>query len=469
MSDKQNRTVQLFEIQESNQFRVASTTWKERIKKLHLLQNALEKTYRRDIRKALSDDFGIPALETDLTEIYLVLKEIKQAKNHLSRWMAPHKTRTPGALQGTRSWWQYEPKGVCLVISPWNFPVNLSFGPLVSAIAAGNTVILKPSEKTAHTSTLIRNIVEALYPENEVAVVEGGAEISRSLLELPFNHIFFTGSPRIGKLVMKAAAENLASVTLELGGKSPAIIDETADLKNAARRIAWGKFLNAGQICISPDYVLVKENIKEAFLSLIKEQLDKFYTANPMQSGDYPRIVDVEHFRGLRDLFEDSLVRGASCELGGDFQENTRYISPTLLTGVSLDSAIMKQEIFGPILPLVTYKTTDEAIRHINSGEKPLALYIFSGERSTIAHILNQTRAGSSCINTNLLQYTNPNLPFGGVNNSGMGKSHGFHGFREFSNQRAVLSQYLPTPMELLFPPYTNFKQKLADFTLKWL
>jgi aldehyde dehydrogenase (NAD+) len=302
-----------------------------------------------------------------------------------------------------------------------------------------------------------------------VALAEGGKEVSIELLELPFNHIFFTGSPQIGKIVMKAAAENLASVTLELGGKSPAIVDETADLNTAARRIAWGKFLNAGQICISPDYLLVKENIKDAFISLIKEQLDKFYTTNPAQSGDYPRIVDGEHFKHLKGLFEDSMRKGALCGFGGDFEENTRYISPTLLTGVSLDSAIMKQEIFGPILPLVTYKTTDEAIRHINSVEKPLALYIFSDEKATIEHILNQTRAGSSCVNTNLLQYTNPNLPFGGVNNSGMGKSHGFHGFREFSNQRAVLRQYLPTPMELLFPPYTNFKQKLADFTLKWL
>lgn len=467
--EKFKRMQALFEAQRINQYPVGDTGWKDRIRKLHSLQLALENTFRGELQQALFEDFRKPAIETDLTEIYQVVKEIKHAKDHLSRWMAVHRVPTPFSLTGTSSWYQYEPKGTCLIISPWNFPVNLTFGPLVSAIAAGNTAILKPSELTPHTSAIMAKIVKELFPEDEIAMVEGDIEVSRELLKLPFDHIFFTGSPGVGKIVMRAAAENLSSLTLELGGKSPVIVDETANLKAAAKKIAWGKFLNSGQICISPDYLLVKESVKDLLLDAISKQLENFYSIDPRESESYARIVNKRHYERLVNHLEDAISKGATVVAGGQYDEETRYIAPTILTGLPDTATLMQEEIFGPLLPVISYKSTDEAIRYIAAREKPLALYIYSRDMPTVNHILKQTRAGSSCINTNLLQYSNVHLPFGGVNNSGMGKSHGFFGFREFSNQRSVLSQHRFTAMELLFPPYTKWKQKLTDITLKWL
>ena len=459
----------LFEAQRKNQYVVGNTGWKERIRKLHTLQLALEKTFRGELRQALYDDFRKPFIETDLTEIYQVVRECKHAKNHLSKWMSVHRVSTPLALSGTSSWYQYEPKGTCLIISPWNFPVNLTFGPLVSAIAAGNTAILKPSEITPNTSAVMAKIVKDLFPEDEISMVEGGIEVSRELLKLPFNHIFFTGSPGVGKVVMKAAAENLSTVTLELGGKSPVIVDETANLKSAAKKIAWGKFLNSGQICISPDYLLVKESVKDALIETISRNLRNFYSEDPSTSSSYSRIVNKKHYKRLIGHLEDAKSKGATLAIGGDYEAESCYIAPTLLNNLPETATLMQEEIFGPLLPVISYKSTDEAISYINAREKPLALYIYSRDSHTTEHILKQTRAGSTCINTNLLQYSNLHLPFGGVNNSGMGKSHGYYGFREFSNQRSVLEQHFPTAMELLFPPYNEFKQRLANFTLRWL
>jgi aldehyde dehydrogenase (NAD+) len=459
----------LFEAQRKNQYVVGNTDWKERIRKLHTLQLALEKTFRGELRQALYDDFRKPFIETDLTEIYQVVREIKHAKNHLRRWMSVHRVSTPLALSGTSSWYQYEPKGSCLIISPWNFPVNLTFGPLVSAIAAGNTAILKPSELTPHTSAVMAKIVKELFPADEVSMVEGGIDVSRELLRLPFNHIFFTGSPGVGKIVMKAGAEHLSSVTLELGGKSPVIVDETANLDSAANKITWGKFLNSGQICVSPDYLLVKDSVKDLLMETIRKQLHNFYTDNPSESNSYSRIVNKTHYQRLVGHLEDAKSKGATLIAGGQHEVQSCYIAPTILTDLPETATLMQEEIFGPLLPVISYKSTDEAISYINAREKPLALYIYSRDRPTIDHILKQTRAGSSCINTNVLQYTNVHLPFGGVNNSGVGKSHGYYGFREFSNQRSVLEQHFPTAMELLFPPYNEFKQRLANFTLRWL
>ena len=467
--EKLKRMQALFESQRNNQYTVGNTGWKERIRKLHSLQHAVENTFRGELQQALFGDFRKPAIETDLTEIYQVVREIKHAKDHLSRWMAEHRVPTPLSLTGTSSWYRYEPKGTCLIISPWNFPVNLTFGPLVSAIAAGNTAILKPSELTPLTSAVMAKIVKQLFPENEITMVEGDIEVSRALLKLPFDHIFFTGSPGVGKIVMKAAAENLSTVTLELGGKSPVIVDETANLKAAAKKITWGKFLNSGQICISPDYLLVKESVKDLLLEAISKQLEKFYSANPRESSSYARIVNNRHYARLVNHLEDAITKGATVVAGGQYDDATCYIAPTILTGLPDTATLMQEEIFGPLLPVISYKNTDEAIRYIAAREKPLALYIYSRDTPTVNHILKQTRAGSSCINTNLLQYSNLHLPFGGVNNSGMGKSHGFYGFREFSNQRSVLKQHRFTAMELLFPPYTKWKQKLTDITLKWL
>ncbi|WP_047548253.1 aldehyde dehydrogenase family protein [Psychroserpens sp. Hel_I_66] len=463
-----NKYSELFKNQKSQHLQVGNTTYKERIKKLKNLKVALEKTYKQELRDALYKDFKKPTLETDLTEIYPVIDEINFVKKHLKSWLKRQKVDTPISLLGSSSWIKNESKGVCLIISPWNFPVNLTFGPLVSAIAAGNTVILKPSEMTPHTSKVMSKIVSALFNENEIALVEGEVEVSQELLKLPFNHIFFTGSPQVGKIVMKSAAEHLTSVTLELGGKSPAIIDDSSNLDKAVKKIIFGKFLNAGQTCIAPDYLFINENIKPQFVNSFKKQLNEFYTENVSNSNSFGRIVNKKHFDRLRGYLEDAKSRNAEIAIGGTSEEKDNFIEPTLVFNAEEDSELMQNEIFGPILPVKTYTSISRVLEDINSREKPLALYIFSKNKKVIGEIINNTRAGSTCINHNLLQFLNHNLPFGGANNSGIGKSHGYFGFLEFTNQRSVLKQHTLSAVDLLTPPYSSFKQKLVDLTIKW-
>ena len=468
-TDSSNKYFKLFNTQKENQYNIGNTTYKQRIKKLNAIKNAVENTYREKIKQALYDDFKKPFTETDLTEIYPVVGEIKFAKSNLKSWMKRQKVETPLALIGSSSWYKYESKGVCLIISPWNFPLNLTFGPLVSAIAAGNTVILKPSEMTPNISGVMAEIISDLFDKNEVALVEGEVEVSQELLKLPFNHIFFTGSPNVGKIVMKAAAEHLASVTLELGGKSPTIIDETANLKTAAKKIAWGKFMNSGQTCIAPDYLLIQESIKDDFIKELKIQLKVFFTDDAANSDSISRVVNKKHFNRLINHLEDAQSNHATIEIGGKNNSEDNFIEPTVVSNLPEEASLLQEEIFGPILPIKTYKTTQEAIDYINSKEKPLALYIYSKSKKNTDFIISNTRAGSTCINNNVIQYSNHNLPFGGSNNSGIGKSHGIFGFQEFSNMRSVLKQHTIGSIELLFPPYNNFKKKLANFTIKWL
>lgn len=468
MNYSDNTYAALFNLQKEHQFNVGNSSYKERIKKLKALQFALEKTYRKDIREALYKDFKKPQVEVDLTEVYLVVKEIKHTISNLKSWLNGQSVETPLTLIGTSSYIRYEPKGVCLIISPWNYPINLTFGPLVSAIAGGNTAILKPSEMTPHSSAVMGKIVKEVFNENEVAMVEGDVEVSKELLKLPFNHIFFTGSPTVGRIVMKAAAEHLTSVTLELGGKSPTIIHDSVNLKAAINNIVWGKFLNNGQTCIAPDYVLIHESIKKEFIEVFTSKVEAFYTENPKNSESYSRVVNAKHFKRLVSAIEDAKAKNATIELGGTYDDTSNYIAPTLVSNLSKDATLLNEEIFGPILPIKTYKTTDEVLQYINSKEKPLALYVYAKNRTFIKTIINNTRAGSTCVNTNALQYSNHNLPFGGSNNSGIGKAHGFFGFQEFTNARSVLKQHTVGPLNLLFPPYTNFKQKLVDLTIRW-
>lgn len=465
---KDNKFNDLFVRQTVNQYKIGNTNYNMRIKKLDVLKKALEITYKEDIRKAMHDDFKKPYLETDLTEIYPVLSEIKFTKSHLKSWMKLQKVDTPLALLGASSYIKYEPKGVCLIISPWNFPINLTFVPLVSAIAAGNTVIIKPSEMTPNASKLMSKIVRELFSEDEVALIEGEVETSEELLKLPFNHIFFTGSPTVGKIVMKAASKHLTSVTLELGGKSPTIIDDSANLEKAVKKIIFGKFTNSGQTCIAPDYVFLKDDLKEEFTKLFKENLKKFYSETAEDSNSYCRIVNEKHFKRLTSYLEEAQTNQTTIAIGGNVNSNDNYIEPTLVFDVPEDSKLMQDEIFGPILPVKLYSKVEEAVDYINSKEKPLALYIYSKNKKNIDYIMNNTRAGTGCINHNLLQFLNPNLPFGGSNNSGIGKSHGFFGFEAFSNRRSILKQHTLGATDLLTPPYTGFKQKLIDLTLKW-
>jgi aldehyde dehydrogenase (NAD+) len=435
---------------------VAATTAPQRIEKLRRLHDAIFAN-RSEIYAALWADYEKPPSEVDLSEIYPAVSEARHAMRHLRRWMKPRRVATPLALLGSRSRIVYEPKGVVLIISPWNFPLNLTFGPLVSAIAAGNCVVIKPSEMTPHTSACMKKILGDLFDESEVAVIEGDSVVAEELLRRKWDHIFFTGSPAVGRVVMRAAAEHLTPVTLELGGKSPVIVDRTANLDEAAKKIAWGKFFNSGQICIAPDYLLVDEAIREPFI-------EKLRAAITPETG---LIVNDRHAARVKRLFDDAVAGGAEVVAGGQF--NQRALAPTLLANVDPESPLMQQEIFGPILPMITYRTIDDALRVIAAHEKPLVLYLFSRSRKVIREVMSRTTAGGTAINDTLLHFFQLNLPFGGVGESGVGKAHGKFGFEAFSNARGVFEQ--PTrfsAMQLLYPPYTKFKKKLIDLTIKY-
>ncbi|MCY7349716.1 MAG: aldehyde dehydrogenase family protein [Cytophagaceae bacterium] len=460
----------VFKSQQDYAAQLALTTAPERIEKLRRVLDWTQR-HQHDIEQALYDDFRRPATETILGELMGVNAEIKYIINHLSGWMKPRRVPTPLPLTGTTAYVKYEPKGNALILSPWNYPFNLSVKPLAMAIGAGCTVILKPSEMTPHTSALLSGMVRELFSPNEVAVFEGDARVAERLLALPFNHIYFTGSPAVGKIVMTAAAQHLASVTLELGGKSPCVIDETVDVKKVAERVAWGKFFNNGQTCIAPDYLLIDERIQDEFLNELRASTERMF--NPEQKGveqssDYCRIVNARHFKRVQGIVEDAVEKGAHVLHGGQTNEAENFIAPTILTDVSDDMRVMQEEIFGPVLPVISFKTREEAIQRIRSGEKPLALYIGSRNNEAIRYYLDQTSSGGVVINETLIQYGHTELPWGGVNNSGIGKSGGHWGFLEFSNQRGVLRQNFGT-LRFLYPPYTNRVKKMAQWLMRWM
>ena len=458
----------IFEAQRNNQYAVAQSTVKERKRKLKRLFDAMM-VYREEIREAISTDFRRHPSEVDLTEIYPTTSGLRHAMAHLGRWAKPHRVRTPLSLMGSSSHIHYEPKGVVLIISPWNFPVNLTFGPLTTAIAAGNCVMIKPSEHTFHSSAVMKKIIEEIFETNEIAVIAGGVEASTALLNLPFNHIFFTGSPSVGKIVMEAASKHLTSVTLELGGKSPTIVDETANLDIAARRIAWSKSLNSGQICIAPDYLFVHESQKDAFIEKLSTNLTVLYGQDAQSSDSYSRIINRNHFNRILGYMDDALSQGAQVVYGGRTVQDENYIEPTVMVDVHPQSKLMTEEIFGPVLPVQTYRSIEEPLEIINSKCKPLTLYIYSKNQQNIKYIIDHTRAGGTCINHSILQFSNHNLPFGGSNHSGIGKGHGFFGFQEFSNARGVFKQWFAlSAIELMLAPYTKFKQLLIDFSIKY-
>jgi aldehyde dehydrogenase (NAD+) len=457
---------QIYALQQQNIMQLRQESVSKRKKTLRKLLSAMY-DYREEIRNAIYKDCKRNPSEVDMTEIYPVIAELKHAIKELHRWLQPHKVKTPLALAGSSSKLLYEPKGHVLIISPWNFPVNLTLGPLVSALAAGNAVLLKPSEFSPNTSRVLKKIIEDCFESNHVALVEGDVELAQHLLSKKFDHIFFTGSPAVGKIVMKAASEHLASVTLELGGKSPTIVDESADINKAAKRIIWGKFANNGQICIAPDYVLVHESKKKELIERLGYYIKAFYS-DPEKEASYSRIINQKHFKRLKAYLEDAVASGGEVAVGGKIDGNDNYIAPTLITNIKGGSMIMEEEIFGPLLPILSFSNLDELLRIINSKEKPLALYIFSRNQKNIDYVIHNTMAGATCINHNAVHFYNTHLPFGGVNNSGIGKSHGFAGFSEFSNARAVFRQHVPNALELLVPPYNSFKQKLIDLTLKY-
>lgn len=420
--------------------------------------------------EALQADLRRAPLDT-LAELLIAKNEGSFAIQHLAAWLKPHRVKNALMSQGTTSYTLYEPKGVALILSTWNAPFAISLVPLIGALAAGNAAILKPSELAPHSAELLQRMLESLFPPDEVAVVQGDAATAGQLLALPFDHIYFTGSPAVGKLVMAAAAQHLTSVTLELGGKSPTIVDQSADLTPTAYKIGWGKCANSGQACVAPDYVLVHERVQADLIAALQNAISAMYNPDGRGWQTSPalcRIVNQRHFRRIQGLVEDAVARGATIAYGGEMDEADLYIAPTLLTGVTDEMAIMHEEIFGPVLPIISYPDNEAALGFIRQRGKPLALYIFSRDQAVIDLFLRRTSAGSTVVNHNMIQAgVNPHLPFGGVNQSGAGRSVGKATFESFSNLRSVVEQ--PRGWRdfywLSLPPYSTTYQRM----LRWL
>ncbi|MDD3765126.1 MAG: aldehyde dehydrogenase family protein [Nevskiales bacterium] len=460
----------LFDRQAARALELRRSTAEERKARIRKLLDLMEK-HREDIIAAAAKDCGKPAPEVELTEIYPVVGEAREALRHIDKWMKPRKVGTTLSTFGTKAQIRYEPRGVSLIISPWNYPVTLSFRPLVSAFAAGCPVILKPSEMTPTLSALMKRMIESAYEPEDVAVVEGAADISQRLLALPFDHIFFTGSPKIGRVVMAAAAKNLTSVTLELGGKSPVIVDRDADLDKAARNLSWGKFTNCGQTCIAPDHIYVHEDIADALMDKMQQRIKQTFgqDANTqLQSKDYARIVNHHHHGRVNALLKDAVDKGARIVTGGTSDASQNYLAPTLITDVPKDSQIMEEEIFGPVLPIIRFREIDTPIAEINARPKPLALYYFGRDKDRMEKVISSTSAGGTVVNHVVLHFLHPNLPFGGVNNSGLGNSHGKFGFEAFSHARSVLIDKFSST-HMLFPPYTAGVRRLIHAAIRWL
>lgn len=432
--------------------------YKARIDALDALYKGIQK-HEKAILEALHKDLHKSAFEAYTTEIGYTLNSIRHTQKKLKRWMRPKRAKTPFYHLFTKSYRMYEPLGQVLIIGPYNYPFHLVIEPLVGAIAAGNTAVVKPSEFTKETEGVIKTMIEAIFPAEHVSVVTGGKEVTSTLLANKFDHIFFTGSTKVGQIVYEAAAKHLTSVTLELGGKSPAIIDKTANLRVAAERIAFGKVLNAGQTCIAPDYVYIDETIKDAFIDALKTVLTKFKAD---MGDDYGRIVNARHYERIVGLIDASRV-----VYGNHKNAELNYISPTVLDNITFDDKVMQEEIFGPLLPIVTFSSLSDAIDRLKTKEKPLAVYIFTKDKSHEQRLLKELSFGGGAINDTIMHVANPHLPFGGVGNSGMGRYHGKYSFETFSHEKAVIKKALRFDPKFAYPPFTDKKTRLVRRILK--
>jgi len=431
----------VFALQQAHQWEMKATTAEQRKEKLRKLKAAVE-AHADEVVAAVKRDTRKPENEIRVTEILNVVANIQRNIDNLEDWMRPVEV-VPSQNKNDKARIVYEARGVCLILGPWNFPLGLVMGPLAAAVAAGNCCIVKLTDLCPATASVAGKIIRQAFQENEVVLFEGGVDVATALLDLPFNHIFFTGSTRVGKLVMAAAAKHLATVTLELGGKSPVIVDDGADVKKVAADLAAAKQFNGGQACISPDYVFVREDQKgpliEEFRAKVKQNL--YREDGSIRKESIAQIVNEQNFARVRKLFEDAVARGAKVAVGGTLEEADRTVHPTMLTDVTPDMQIMQEEIFAPIVPVVTYKNLDEVIGHISTRGKPLALYIYSNNRSNIDKVLERTSSGGVTINGFFSHYLENQLPFGGVNQSGMGSYHGIFGFKAFSHERAIYVQ----------------------------
>lgn len=435
-----------------------------RICQLQLLADAMRKN-ETVLEEALKKDLGKSAFESYATEIGFVLADIRYTIQNLQKWSAPKRVRTPLYLFPGKSKIQKEPYGSVLILGPYNYPVQLLAEPLVGAIAAGNCAVLKPSELTPHVSEAMYQIVHSTFKEEYIACVEGGVEVNQELLSQKFDYIFFTGSERVGRIVMKAAAENLTPVTLELGGKSPVIIEKTANIKEAARRIAWGKLMNAGQTCVAPDYVLVDESRKQQFLTEMKTAFSHLYGKEIKKNPDFGRIVNERHMERLQKILEQD-AKYLFC--GGEADTLQRYIEPAILDlGKDQNAASMQEELFGPILPVLSYHKLEDAVRFVNKRAKPLALYLFTKKRSAEKFVLERVSSGGVCVNDTISHLVNPDLPFGGVGASGMGQYHGKYSFDTFTHEKSVFYKPADWNLPVCYPPFTKGKMNLVKFFLK--
>lgn len=427
--------------------------WREH--QLRQMVRMLEENEPR-LLDALATDLGKPRVEGFMTDIAFVISEIELMIRNLKKWNRPERVGTPLVMRPATSRLVPEPLGVVLVIAPWNYPIQLLLVPAASAIAAGNAVVMKPSEVSAATATILGELVPRYLDQSSVAIVQGGVAETTELLEQRFDHIFYTGNGTVGRIVMAAAVKNLTPVTLELGGKSPVLIDASANVRVAARRVAWGKWMNAGQTCVAPDYVMVDERIRQSFLDELGTAITEFYGDEPRSSDSYGRIVSSRHFDRLL-----ALQSGGTAVIGGESDAVDRYLAPTVLVDVDMDAQIMDEEIFGPLLPVIGVASMQEAIAYVNAHAHPLALYVFAEDKRVVADVLERTTAGGVTVNGTIMHLTNPNLPFGGIGESGMGGYHGKAGVRLFQHMKPVLTRSTRLDPSLTYPPYTDRKAKI--------
>lgn len=427
---------------------------------INLKQTILK--YEKEIKESLEKDLGKSSTESYMCEIGMVLSELSFAINHLKKWMKRKSVKTPLAQFHSKSFVVKEPLGVVLVMSPWNYPFMLAFDPLIGAISAGNCVVVKPASYAKNTSLIIKKILNECFDEKYVAVVLGGREENAELLEQKFDYIFFTGSVSVGKLVAEKASKHLTPVTLELGGKSPCVVDETANLKVAARRLAFGKYLNVGQTCVAPDYLLIQKNIKDKFVELLKQEIVKMYGKTPLENNLYGHIINEKHFERLCGLIDKN-----KCIFGGSSNKESLKIEPTILDNVTLEDAVMKEEIFGPILPILTFDDMDNAVKTIKSFEKPLALYLFSNDKKTQDYFLKNVSFGGGCINDTIIHLATSYMGFGGVGQSGYGSYHGKRSFDLFSHEKSIVKKYNYIDLPIRYQPYSKKKEKIIKIFMK--
>ncbi len=418
--------------------------------------------YEKEIEEALYKDLGKSDFEAYMTEVGMTLSELNYVEKHLRSWIKKRSVLTPLAHFPAKSFEVPEPYGTVLIMAPWNYPFMLCMEPLIGAIAAGNCCVIKPSAYAPQTSAVIKKILSGIFPEEFVAVVEGGREENIALLEQKFDYIFFTGSKAVGKIVLEKAAKNLIPVTLELGGKSPCIVDETANLKLAAKRVVFGKYLNCGQTCVAPDYLLVQEDVKDKFLEYLKYWIDKMFGVEPLKNQDYPKIINEKHYERIMKLIE-----GETIVKGGYGNKKRLFIAPTVLDHITEKSPIMQEEIFGPVLPVLTYRCLKEAEDFIKKGEKPLALYLFTGKKQREQKILQEISFGGGCINDTIIHLATSRMGFGGVGASGMGCYHGKRSFDTFSHTKSIVKRYQEIDLPIRYQPYTSGKRKLLRLFLK--